>query len=258
MSHDLSHDLSHSTQPLAPGHQLAARLREGTQQSHTSAENTAYMKCFLKGIVVREAFQKLLANLYWVYDALETELDRLKNHPIVGQIYFPELLRRDQLARDLAFYYGEDWPTQITPSPVTLNYLMRIHWAASEQPERLIAHAYVRYLGDLSGGQGLRTIARSALNLPADQGTRLHEFDSLPTPEAKRDFKMRYRDLLNALPLNESQVAGIVEEANLAFSLNRQLVESLEPVIQAAVNPAIFEEVVLQSRKGSTELVSVN
>ncbi|MGA7934020.1 MAG: biliverdin-producing heme oxygenase, partial [Kovacikia sp.] len=26
---------------------LARRLREGTQHSHTAAENTAFMKCFL-------------------------------------------------------------------------------------------------------------------------------------------------------------------------------------------------------------------
>jgi len=46
---------------------LATCLREGTQHSHTAAENTAFMKCFLKGIVEREPFRKLLANLYLVY-----------------------------------------------------------------------------------------------------------------------------------------------------------------------------------------------
>jgi heme oxygenase len=30
---------------------LDIRLREGTKHSHTMAENTAFMKCFLKGIV---------------------------------------------------------------------------------------------------------------------------------------------------------------------------------------------------------------
>ncbi len=40
---------------------LAQRLREGTKQSHTAAENTAFMKCFLKGIVEREPFRKFLS-----------------------------------------------------------------------------------------------------------------------------------------------------------------------------------------------------
>lgn len=40
---------------------LASQLREGTKQSHALAENTAYMKCFFKGIVEREPFHQLLA-----------------------------------------------------------------------------------------------------------------------------------------------------------------------------------------------------
>jgi hypothetical protein len=41
---------------------LAEQLREGTKHSHTAAENTAFMKCFLKGTVEQEPFRKLLAN----------------------------------------------------------------------------------------------------------------------------------------------------------------------------------------------------
>ena len=86
---------------------LASQLREGTKHSHTMAENTAYMKCFLKGIVEKEPFRKLLANLYFVYSTLEAEILRHRNHPVVGLIYFPELNRQASLEKDLAFYYGE-------------------------------------------------------------------------------------------------------------------------------------------------------
>lgn len=63
---------------------LSTRLREGTTQSHTTAENTAFMKCFLKGIVEREPLRKLLADLYFVYSTLETALQSHVNHPIIG------------------------------------------------------------------------------------------------------------------------------------------------------------------------------
>ncbi|MEH1935571.1 MAG: biliverdin-producing heme oxygenase [Nostoc sp.] len=33
---------------------LAIKLRSGTQQAHTSAENVGFMKCFLKGVVDRD------------------------------------------------------------------------------------------------------------------------------------------------------------------------------------------------------------
>ena len=42
---------------------LSTSLREGTQQSHTAAENTAFMKCLMKGIVEREPLRKLFADL---------------------------------------------------------------------------------------------------------------------------------------------------------------------------------------------------
>jgi len=159
--------------------ELAQRLREGTKHSRTAAENTAFMKCFLKGIVEREPFRKLLENLYLVYSDLETELQRHREHPAIAPIVFSELDRTANLERDLAFYYGDNWRDQITALPAGQVYVERIHAIANTDPILLIAHAYTRYMGDLSGGQALKNIVRSALNLPPDQGTSLHEFEQL-------------------------------------------------------------------------------
>ncbi|MGB7416132.1 MAG: biliverdin-producing heme oxygenase, partial [Thermosynechococcaceae cyanobacterium] len=121
---------------------LASQLREGTKHSHTAAENTAYMKCFLKGIVEREPFRKLLANLYFVYRTLEEELQRHQHHPVVGPIYFPKLNRTASLEQDLAFYYGDDWQNQIAHGPAGLAYVSRILDISATAPELLVAHAY--------------------------------------------------------------------------------------------------------------------
>lgn len=232
---------------------LAQRLREGTQKSHTAAENTAYMKCFLKGIVERKPFRKLLANLYFVYSALEAELERYKDHQILGRTYFPKLNRVANLEQDLAFYYGENWREVIEPIPAGEVYVARIHQAAHEDPLLLIAHAYTRYLGDLSGGQALQKIIRSALNLPEGQGTAMHEFDQLPTPEDKRSFKETYRDTLNSLPLDDDTVERIVEEANYAFHLNRDVVHGLEDEVRAAIGDHVFDLLTRQAIPGATE-----
>jgi hypothetical protein len=96
---------------------ISQRLREGTKQSHTLAENTAFMKCFLKGIVEREPFRKLTADLYYLYSALEEEIVRHRSHPVVGMIYFPELERKAKLEDDLDYYYGDNWQALIAPSP---------------------------------------------------------------------------------------------------------------------------------------------
>jgi heme oxygenase (biliverdin-producing, ferredoxin) len=232
---------------------LAQRLREGTKQSHTAAENTAFMKCFLKGIVEREPFRKLLANLYLVYSVLEAELERHRNHPAIGPMVFPELNRAANLERDLAFYYGDTWRDQVIPLPAGQVYVDRLYEISNTDPVLLIAHAYTRYMGDLSGGQALKNIVRSALNLPPDQGTALHEFEQLPTIEAKRAFKEKYRDTLNSLPLDDADIERIVDEANHAFHLNRDVVHDLEADVKALIGEHVFDLLTRQEIPGATE-----
>lgn len=94
---------------------LSLALREGTAEAHSLAEHTAFMKCFVRGLITPSLFRQFLANLYFVYTDLEAALasatsDRLR------AMYFPELNRSGQLAEDLAFYYGDNWRDQITPS----------------------------------------------------------------------------------------------------------------------------------------------
>ena len=38
---------------------LAGQLREGTKKSHTMAENTGFVACFLKGVVEKKSYRKL-------------------------------------------------------------------------------------------------------------------------------------------------------------------------------------------------------
>ncbi|HBE17803.1 MAG TPA: heme oxygenase [Cyanobacteria bacterium UBA11149] len=234
-------------------HDLASCLREGTKHSHTAAENTAYMKCFLKGIVEREPFRKLLANLYFVYSTLEEGLEQNQNHPAIAPIYFPELNRKANLERDLEFYYGDNWRAEIAPLPAGEVYVNRLQEIANTNPVLLIAHAYTRYLGDLSGGQALKNIIRSALKLSPDAGTAFYEFEQIPSVEAKRGFKEKYRDALNSLPIDEETIQQIVEEANYAFQLNRDVVHELEDDVKAAIGEHVFDLLTRQDIPGATE-----
>lgn len=234
-------------------HHLSQQLREGTQHSHTLAENTAFMKCFLKGIVEQDLFRKLLANLYYIYSAIEEELQRHAQHPVLSQIYFPEINRKASLEADLAFYYGADWRNQIAPLAATQTYVDRIHTIAQTTPELLVGHAYTRYMGDLSGGQALKNIARSGMNLPDARGTLFYEFDQLPTVESKRAFKEQYRQALDSLPIEAAMVEQIVNEANYAFALNRDVVHELEADVKALIGEQVFELLTRQDRPGSTE-----
>jgi len=97
----------------------------------------------------------------------------------VSKIYYPELFRREHIVEDLKFYFGENYLEQIYPTVAILLYISRISYVAKHEPMLLIAHAYVRYMGDLSGGQMIKDMIRNALNLPDENGTRFYEFDKI-------------------------------------------------------------------------------
>ncbi len=92
--------------------------------------------------------------MYFVYSALEAELLIHRHHPIVSVVYFPQLDRQAYLAEDLAYYYGNNWRESIATSEVGRDYVAHLHEIAKTEPALLVAHSYVRYLGDLSAHKG--------------------------------------------------------------------------------------------------------
>lgn len=204
---------------------LATQLREGTSKSHSMAENVSFVKSFLGGVIDKESYRKLVSNLYFVYSAMEEEMEKNKDNIYIKPIYFTELNRRKNLELDLEHYYGPNWKSLIRISEATLSYVERIKTISSERPELLVAHAYTRYLGDLSGGQLLKKIAQRAMNLPDGKGLAFYEFDQV---EDEQEFKQNYKKALDSLPLDSNLAENIVAEANVSFTMNMKMFQELE------------------------------
>ena len=204
---------------------FALQLKTETKKSHTAAENTKFVGSFLRGVISKENYKQLIANFYIIYRAMEEEVDKLQDHPVVGKIRFELLNRVNNLERDLRFYYGPMWRTLITPTEACQRYVNRIREVAEDDPELLVGHHYTRYLGDLSGGQILRGIAEKAMNLKDNEGLWFYEFEGISD---KKGFKTQYRNTLDGLPINQSQANAIINEANYAFRLNMYMFDELE------------------------------
>ncbi len=232
---------------------LASQLREGTKKSHTMAENTGFVSCFLKGVVDKASYRTLVADLWFVYSAMEDEVGKLTDHPVVGPIAFPQLSRREALEKDLVFYFGVDWRQLIRATPAAQVYVKRIHQLGAESPELLVGHHYTRYLGDLSGGQILSTIARKAMNLQNGDGLNFYEFDAIDDEKA---FKVTYRAALDHLPIDQATADRIVGEANNAFHLNMKMFQELEGNLVAAIGKVLFGFLTRRQRSGSTEAIA--
>ena len=204
---------------------FAIQLKEGTKKSHSAAENTTFVKSFLRGVVNKESYRALVNDLYFVYCALEEEVGKLKDHPVIGNLQLPDLERRDALEMDLRYYYGPIWRSLIKPSEACERYVNRIREVAKNEPELLVGHHYTRYLGHLSGGQILKGIAEKAMELGNGEGLKFYEFQNI---EDSKTYKQGYREKLNNLPIDQHQADAIIVEANYAFRLNMYMFDTLE------------------------------
>jgi heme oxygenase len=203
---------------------LALKLKEGTKESHSAAENTKFVASFLRGVVDYEEYRKLLTNFYYVYDTMEQRI-RETEDPMVQAIKSEDLERKEAIERDLEYYYGSDWKDKQIPSEACNTYCHRINEIAEKDPYLLIAHHYTRYIGDLSGGKILKEIAARVLKPPVGKGLDFYEFPSIPDAKA---FKQNYRAVLDNLGTDSSQENALITEANYAFRLNMYMFDEIQ------------------------------
>jgi heme oxygenase len=202
---------------------FATRIRRATMVEHREAENRTFISRLMAGTVPIEGFAELTAQYLAVYRELESAADLMRMNAVAGPFADPALFRVAALESDLAHLYGPDWETRVTTLAATERYTLRLREHCRTSPGHFIAHHYVRYLGDLSGGQ---LIGRSlAATYGLDQaGTSFYRFEQIPDPRA---YKTAYRERLDALDLPEEELAAMVAEAQLAFGFNGAVFQEL-------------------------------
>lgn len=204
---------------------LSARLRAQTWPAHRQVESTPFVRTMLRGGLSLPAYCLLLASLHPIYVALESGLQRHADRPELAAICTEPLWRQAALADDLTRLHGTDWRSALAAQPQALAYAAHLCELAEGAPALLVAHAYVRYLGDLSGGQTLRRIVAGSLGLPGDDGTRFYDFGP---PAQTAALAGGLRDALDRIDADEATRAAIVQEAERAFARHERLFDELE------------------------------
>ena len=193
---------------------LADSLRQGTRTLHTEVEGSHFMRALLRGQMARAPYCLLLRNLHALYTALEATLSANTGTAQVAAICMPALFRTGSLERDLDFLHGPAWRSQLGITSACQDYLHHLQHLSVAHPERLVAHAYVRYLGDLSGGQQLKGIVARSLQLPAGRGVDFYDFGDSPQTAA---LTQAFRAGLAGIRADSLQIGQIVAEAQHAF-----------------------------------------
>lgn len=206
-----------------PREALNAALMQGTGDVHREAERRPFMVSLFKGELPKDAYVGYIARLWFVYDALETSIEGLRDDPRVGRMYLPEMFRRDKIGEDLAFFLGADWRAQISESAATKAYTEHIRGVAATFPVGYVAHQWIRYLGYVLGQGILRKLVTGAYGV----GEEAMNFYSFPSIEVPKEFLGKYHGLMNSIELTDDEVAKVVAEGNASFQMQIDLTDEL-------------------------------
>ncbi|MDT0184862.1 biliverdin-producing heme oxygenase [Microbacterium sp. ARD31] len=202
---------------------FSAALRERSSRAHSSSESAGFMSDLVEGQGTREDYVALVAQHWFIYDALERAASEMKDDPVARVFITDKLTRLPALEADLAYLVGPDWRDRIEPLPTTRRYVERIAEVGRTWPGGFVAHHYTRYLGDLSGGLFIGRLMARRFGFDTN-GIGFYLFDDIADPKA---FKDVYREQLDAAPWDAAEQERVIDEVLLAYRFNTELFEDL-------------------------------
>ena len=208
---------------------LLGALRHRTAALHVEAERSGIIAEILQGRAGRAGYALLLRNLLPVYSTMEDALERHRGAPVIGHISRPELYRTPAIAADLRIL-SEDL-AELPLIAEAVDYADAVLRASYGPGSLLVAHAYARYLGDLSGGQIMKRLLMKSPGLPAS-ALAFYDFSAISDIAA---YKADLRGAIERAGDDIDDFDAIVEEGAKAFDLNIKLSVALQDAVDLGV-----------------------
>lgn len=179
-------------------------LRDLTKDKHTDAERTAFAKVLLSGKITKEQYACYLTQMMAVYGVLEHQAAA---HGLFEGLH--GLARCRAIYDDLCELSGGVNYAILSSTRAYTDYLSTL-----EDKDKIMAHMYVRHMGDLFGGQMI------ASRVPGEG--RFYKFNNVES------LKTAIREKIND---------SMGDEANIAFDhaiaimkeLNESSLEHVDP-----------------------------
>lgn len=122
-------------------------LKELTKEAHTNAERQEFVKILFSGSIDPKLYATYLKNQHPQYEILE-----VCAMPLGLLNGLPDIRRAPAINDDFVELWGADNKDTPPMCPVVQDYIKYI-LSIKDDPKRLMAHIYVRHMGDLAGGQ---------------------------------------------------------------------------------------------------------
>lgn len=201
---------------------LSKRLYEETKSVHEQVESMDFVVALRNQKLTQSRYVQYLADLKVVYEALENGLRLNAENPVIKEIYNEKLNRTNSLVQDLKSFAAED----IKPTAAAIDYANYLQDLSKRIPLLLVAHAYVRYLGDLSGGRMLKKFVDQIF--PGEH-TSFYNFEDLlgPNPNGVKfvEYKNEWKERVDSLELTDNDKIALINEAKKSFELVGRLLQ---------------------------------
>jgi heme oxygenase len=177
-------------------------LRELTKEAHTNAERQEFVKILFSGKINPKLYATFLKNQHPCYEILEV---CAMPHQLLHGL--PDIRRAPAILSDFQELWSEadGEPKVLSTTERYIKYIISI----KDQPERLMAHIYVRHMGDLAGGQMI------AKKVPGSG--KMYQFEN---PEI---LKMAIRERIND---------DMAEEAKVCFGFATDLFKEMMELVE--------------------------
>jgi heme oxygenase len=195
------------------------KLHARIGKAHHQAEGMAFSRALLDGQASPRQLAALIRALAPAYALLEQQGPDLASALGAGSIPWAALGRTTALTHDLAVLSA----LEATPaSAAAAIWLQQLRVLARQAPHRFMAHVYVRYGGDLSGGQQLAEQANAILCSQELSALSFWAFE-----QDRSILKQQLHDGFEAMDLSAEEEEELLEEAVLAFHTTQRLLAEL-------------------------------
>jgi heme oxygenase len=177
-------------------------LKDLTHDAHKNAERQEFVKILFSGSINPLLYATFLKNQHPCYEILE--VCAMPHGLLTG---LPDIRRAPAILAD----FDELWPNQdekVTILPIVKDYMDHI-MSIKDDPKKLMAHIYVRHMGDLAGGQ---MIAKKV-------------------PGAGRMYQFQDPDALKAA-IRERISDDMADEAKVCFEFATQMFKEMMELVE--------------------------
>lgn len=206
--------------------EFAERVKQETWEEHEASKDQPFAVELMAGNLDKNAYVQWIIGLLPVYRILEAGLKAHRDDYSIYLFDHRKLDRAGKIESDLRFW-GVDPDEAVSPLPEAEIYKETVREAVeSGVPQRMLAHHYTRYMGDMIGGQVVSRQMQKMYGMPAE-GISFYDFSDIGDIY---HYRKTYKSLYDLIPWDNNERDEFVEEAKRAYSANAKFFEALYPL----------------------------